>query len=236
MAFFHNPTAVYPNRIKFDAKSGRMYRCDRVKGADGKFSTNDVDITSTATMIMDPTSIRQGWFNVKTYKEIMVGYNDPDPGHPAEVDDNGASLWKFQVKITCKLCKQAGGDVREFATLAGTTIASLSELIEQWDTEQTNADDHQRQLLPVVRLTGAKPIKGAHGTNFSAEWETIQWMERPADLVPAANGNGSANGNGNGKPAPSNGHSVTATVEFDAPATEFAADAAGDAADDGLPF
>jgi hypothetical protein len=159
----------------------------------------------------------------------MVGYNDPDPGHPAEVDENGASLWKFQVKITVKLAKAAGGDIREFATLAGTTIQSLSELIETWEAERTNADGGTDQL-PVVKLTGAKPIKGSHGTNFQAEWQTTGWMARPADMARAANGNGKA--------ATTNGNGSNAVAEFDDVQAEPAsvADDTADSSDDGLPF
>ncbi len=36
--------------------------------------------------------------------------------------------------------------------------------------------------LPVIKLTGTKPVKTKHGTNYDPSFEIVAWVDRPAVL------------------------------------------------------
>jgi hypothetical protein len=41
-------------------------------------------------------------------------------------------------------------------------------------------------MLPVVRMTGASPVKSGASTNYKPSFEIVQWLARPAAMTAGA--------------------------------------------------
>jgi hypothetical protein len=70
---------------------------------------------------------------------------------------------------------------REFASTARATWAAVDQL----HTEYERHRDKHPGKLPVVRVTGAKPVRTPMGTSYSPMFEIVSWVDRPLELAAA---------------------------------------------------
>lgn len=183
--------------IKFDARAGRMFRVDREQDASGSWNTENVEVTSGFTAIMDLENIEVGWclFAAGVAPQLsLVKLGQPLPQRPSDQHKQG-------FRMMMKLGKSSGGDVREIAATAKAVLGAVDDLHNAFEAGRA-ANPNK---LPVVALTGSKAIvstgKGQTSTNYAPIFEITKWVDRPADLGGAA-GTGEAVEEAKPAPAP----------------------------------
>ncbi len=173
--------------IRNDARSGRWFRADRSQSADGRWSTDLVDISQPQpTFIMDLERIEVGW--------ISYGNGGPDlrmlpagqalPPQPSPEHKQG-----FRVRVYAP--KLLGGQ-REFASCAKVVIVAMEALHNAFQA----APERAQGLVPVVTVAGTTPVTTrtpqGSSTNYAPVFRIEKWVPRPAELEPTAAGGGAA--------------------------------------------
>lgn len=161
--------------IKFDCRAGRMFRRDRVNGENA-----DVDITKAFKAVMDLENLETGWMNFDTggapdFQMAVLG-KEPTPAKPSDKHRMG-------IRMTLKLHKDCGGDLREFAGNAKALVRGVDGL----HNEYLAGAKSNPGKLPVVVLEDAVPITSGEGarksTNYAPVFKITGWVSRPEDLV-----------------------------------------------------
>lgn len=160
--------------IKFDCRSGRMFRRDRVNGED-----NVVDISRSFKAVFDFENIEVGYINFDTGSAPdfqVVRFGEKQPDRPSEKHKPG-------VRLLVKLSKELGGDLRELASTARAFLRGIDELHSAYAAGSAANPGK----LPVVALKDTVAIVSGEGakksTNYSPVFEIVGWVARPADLV-----------------------------------------------------
>ena len=165
--------------VKYDARSGRFFRNDRVENKNtGKFENNAVEITFKA--VMDLENIEVGFINYvdgKAPEYLLVPAGAAWPIKPT------AAGWKQGVRGMLKLDKDCGGDVREITSNAQAFLKGFEDLMDQYEVEK-----HKHSgKLPVVTVNKTLPLStgagGKKSTNYQPEFKITGWVDRPDDLV-----------------------------------------------------
>jgi hypothetical protein len=160
--------------VKFDCRSGRMFRRDRVNGED-----NIVDVSRTFKAVFDFENIEVGYINFDTgsapdFQVVRFGQKQPD--RPSDKHKPG-------VRLLVKLAKEVGGDVRELASTARAFLRGIDDLHSAYAAGATANPGK----LPVVVIKDTVAITTGEGarksTNYSPVFEIVGWVARPADLV-----------------------------------------------------
>lgn len=190
--------------IKFDCRSGRMFRRDRVNGED-----NIVDVSRSFKAVFDFENIEVGYINFDTgsapdFQVVRFGQKQPD--RPSEKHKPG-------VRLLVKLSKELGGDLRELASTARAFLRGIDELHSAY-AAGVAANPGK---LPVVTLKDTVAITTGEGarksTNYSPVFEIVGWVARPADLVYKPKNPASV-----AAPAPAGGPPATGSTQVSAPA------------------
>lgn len=165
--------------LKYDARAGRMFRVDRDLDSGGEWTTKNVDITSNFSAVFDLENIETGWllFAAGTAPDIkVVRHGEPVPPRPSDQHKQG-------FRLTVRLSKECGGDVREFCASAKSVLFPIDEL----HTEYLAGAKANPGMLPLVKMTGTEAIstKSPKGTttNYAPVFEIVKWVARPADLA-----------------------------------------------------
>jgi hypothetical protein len=135
-----NGAGIIPH-IRYDARAGRLFGADRSQGADGRWTTELIDISQPPPVfIIDLEGTEVGW--------MAYGNGGPDlhmvplgqalPPQPSKEHKQG-----FRVKVYSKLL----GGVREFASSAKVVIAAMDALHDAFK----DAPERGQGLVPVVR-------------------------------------------------------------------------------------
>lgn len=164
--------------IKYDARAGRMFRMDRDLDAGGEWESKSVDITSNFAAVFDLENIETGWllFAAGTAPDIKtVRHGEPVPPRPTDQHKQG-------FRLTVKLAKECGGDVREFCASAKSVLFPIDEL----HTAYLAGAKANPGMLPLVKMTGTEAIstKSPKGTttNYAPVFEIVKWVKRPDGL------------------------------------------------------
>jgi hypothetical protein len=175
--------------VKWDARSGRMFRVDRSQGING-WESNDVDITSPPPrMAVDFGSIETGWMHFSpTGPDFrMAALGTAMPERPSKEHKQG-----FRVKVAGQIL----GGVREFGTSAKSVLTAMDALHSSFES----APEAAAGKIPVVDITGSAPIvtNGPQGkvTSYAPVFVIVGWTDRMPEMgdrtvpPPRANGNG----------------------------------------------
>lgn len=180
--------------IKYNAKAGRAFRVDR-SNASGTWEKEDVEITSNFKAVFDMENIEVGWMNFNTggAPDFQLAPLGSSAGpRPSENHREG-------FRVMMKLAKEAGGDVREFCSVAKVVLKGFDDLHDAY----LRGSETNPGKLPVVALKSTKEIKTGSGaqksTNYQPVFEITGWAARPADLVFKPKAKSS---NGHAAPAP----------------------------------
>jgi hypothetical protein len=164
--------------IKYDARAGRMFRVDRDLDAGGEWTTKPVDITANFSAVFDLENIETGWllFAAGMAPDIkVVRHGEPVPPRPSDQHKQG-------FRLTIKLAKECGGDVREFSASAKSVLFPIDEL----HTAYLAGQKANPGMLPLVKMTGTEAIstKSPKGTttNYAPVFEIVKWVKRPDGL------------------------------------------------------
>lgn len=159
--------------VKYDARAGRIHRIDRDNGV-----SNAVEITQSFTAIFDLKNIEVGYalFSAGGAPQwAMVRIGQTLPAKPSKDFKQG-----FRVMI--KLAKSLGGDVREFASVAGCVIAAMDQLFDTY----SKAPEFAAGKLPVVSIASTTMVKSGSGdktsTNYAPNFVITAWVDRPSEL------------------------------------------------------
>lgn len=168
--------------IKYDARSGRMFRVDRVNTGQG-FSDNPVDITAQFKAQCDFENLEIGWINfaagsAPSFTLIKMGANgqldQTLPPKPSAQHKNG-------LRFICKLAKEIASDkpVREIAGVSKAFLGAIEKVYEQY----LSLRHTQPGKLPVLAFDGMPvPVKTGSGekssTNYHPKFQIIGWAAR----------------------------------------------------------
>lgn len=159
---------------QFDAKAGRMFRRDKEQGQDAV----KTDITRSFKAVADMANIEVGWiaFTATGPDFQMMPLGATIPPRPTQEHKQG-------VRLTVKLAKDCGGDVREIASSAKAFLRGLDELHTAYQAgEKANPGK-----LPVIIIKDTVPITSGEGakktTNYAPVFEITAWVDRPQDLT-----------------------------------------------------
>jgi hypothetical protein len=161
--------------VKYDARHGVIYRCDRVQTPEG-WETEQHNITDNFEAVFDMDSIEVGWMLFSagappSFKMVPIG---TDIGLPP------SGTHKQGIRLHLKLSKDCAGDapVREFSS----TSVAVWQAIDQLHDEFEDGRHKHRGKLPLVGLAEAKPVKTMAGVNYAPIFEITGWVPRPAEL------------------------------------------------------
>ena len=162
--------------IKFDARSGVLYRCDRTRAADGEWYTSQENTTGNFVAVFDMENVQVGWiaFSSGGPPNFVMSPVGADIGNPP------GDQHKQGFRLHLKLAKGSGGGVREFASTAGSTWQAIDELHTEFEKERGK---HPGEL-PLVKLGGVRANKTPKGTSYVPTFKIAGWMARPAELEP----------------------------------------------------
>jgi type II secretory pathway pseudopilin PulG len=182
--------------IKYDARAGRIFRVEKVQGADG-FYNEQIDITTTFKAVFDFDNIEVGWLDFPMGSAPsfhLVPMGQQLPAKPSEKHKNG-------VRVMLKLAPSCGGDkqVREIASSAKAFLGGIEQIYSEYARDKAKYPGQ----LPVITLVSTTPVTTGSGitksTNYRPTFRIDGWKPRPADLIhkaaakPAAtNGSGTA--------------------------------------------
>ena len=191
--------------LKYDARSGRFFRVDRIDVGGGNFESAPIDITQNFKAIADFDNLEVGWINFvpgspPDFKLVPFGSKLPD--RPSATHKNGL---RFMVKLS----KDIGGDkpIREVAGTAKAFLGGIEEVYLAYRAAKFGDKDVDLKpgQLPVLTLEKTTPVKTGSGekssTNYRPTFKIATWVAR-GDLQhvsktngvaqPAQQGNGAA--------------------------------------------
>lgn len=160
--------------LKFDCRSGRMFKRDRVNG-----ENTQTDITKNFKAVVDFENVEVGYINFDTggapdFQVVRLGEQMPTPASPGH---------KQGVRLLVQLSKELGGDLREMASTAKAFLAGVDAL----HNDYLQGSKSNPGKLPVVTLEDCVPITTGEGskksTNYSPKFSIAGWIARPATLV-----------------------------------------------------
>jgi hypothetical protein len=159
--------------VKFDARSGRIFRRDRANG-----ENTDVDITKSFKAVFDFENIEVGWIDFNTGGAphfAMAPHGEITPEKPTEAHKEG-------IRCVVKLAPSCGGDIREIASNAKAFLRG----IEQLHDDYVAGAKKNPGKLPVVELADTVAITSGEGarksTNYSPVFEITGWVKRPEGM------------------------------------------------------
>jgi hypothetical protein len=161
-------------RCNFDARSGKMNRCDRQQDDVGEWTTTLVDITKTFGAIVDLENMEIGYIaftpgGQPDFRMVPVG---TDVGEPPS--DNHKEGFRLRMKLT----NGAGDDVREFASTSKMVWQSVDELHDKY----LEGSAKHKGKLPIVGIAEVAQARIASGTFYRPIFEITGWSKRPGDL------------------------------------------------------
>lgn len=177
--------------VKYDARSGRISRRDRVNG-----ETTEIDITKNFKAVFDAENVEIGWasFNTGGAPDMRLvrmsdGKNiqrptivEVDEKTGREVEKNDPNF-RACVRYVIKLGKECGGDIREFATNANASLDGIKKLQDAYES----GVKQNPGKLPVVEFKDSIAKTSGEGqkrsTNYAPVFEIVGWVKRPEDLV-----------------------------------------------------
>lgn len=170
--------------FKYNTKSGRFSKADRVQTADG-WKTNEIDLGSSVTFAADLANVRIGWMHFQqgqAPRKVLVPFGVNMPPRPGDLDDKGKPAFKAGVEFDVII--QGEKIVRELSSNASTAVEAFAAAFEAFQA----APERNTGKVPVLSVTDTVPIKGAHGTNYAPKVSIVAWVDRPPilDTAPAA--------------------------------------------------
>jgi len=159
--------------VKYNAKAGRWYT--KKDGA-------EVEVQNPV-FVADFANAKKAWMhfmegqapNVVYFDDLTTQVPQPTPNHKLGVSVNLFSKSSF-------------GGVVKLESNSINTCKALDGLF----TLYNNAPESKQGKLPVVKVTGANPIKGNYGTNYEPAFAIEKWVDRPAEFDEVAQSTSSA--------------------------------------------
>ena len=163
MSLYQAPTGDSTPWVKFNGKAGRWY----VK-KDG----SEVEVTNPV-FVADLANAKRAWMHFQEGQAPNVVYF---PSHEAQIAKPSEN---HKLGISLNLFSNANfGGVVRMESNSINTCKAIGELYDLYES----APESKKNMLPVVKVTGATPIKGNFGTNYAPVFVIDKWVPRPAEL------------------------------------------------------
>lgn len=169
---------------KYDSRGGRLTRNDRTQDGSGNYVSSPVDITRTFRAVIDLANLEVGWMHFaagQAPQMHLARLGEAFPDEPA-----GPDKFRRGARLTMKLDKNCGGDVREMSGNSTVFLRGVDELHTAFEAGSLQNPGK----LPVVTLPDTKLVTSGSGdkksTNYQPVFEIVAWVDRPADLQPRA--------------------------------------------------
>lgn len=163
MSLYNAPSGEFTPYVKYNAKAGRWY----VKDGDSEREVPN------PVFVADLGGVRKAWMNFREGQAPDIVFfeniNDNVPA-PSENHKLGLSLKLFS--------QNAFGGVVKLESNSQNTCSAISDLYGLYE----ESPESKKGKLPVVKVTGAEPIKGNYGTNYKPTFEIEKWVDRPAEF------------------------------------------------------
>lgn len=159
--------------IKYNAKAGRWY----IKGENG-----DVEV-SNPEFVADFANIKTGWFYYAAGQapervlDPSLSQRAPKPDRTF-VDNQGKTKDCFKRGFVLNCFAKSLGGVVELSS----TADAISQVIGQLYSSISENEEFKAGKVPVLKVTGANPVTGKHGTNYAPAMTVSKYIDRPADL------------------------------------------------------
>ncbi len=177
--------------LKYDGRAGRLHRVDRAQGADGMWTSNEVDITRDAAFVADFANVRIGYINYPkgaAPQKVMVPFGAQLPPRPADLGPDGRPLYRdgfeFDVVLHKSVAGEDNGQAREVSSTAKVAIDGFGEAFDAYKA----APEAKTGKLPVLKLVDTIAVKSGQSTNYRPVFKIMAWVDRP----PGLGGNGAA--------------------------------------------
>lgn len=166
--------------VKYDARSGRMFRMDR-DNVGGEWVKTEVDITKTFKALMDLENSEVGWIEIANGAApvfALAKIGEPIPAKPTPKARNG-------IRVVLKLAKECANDtpIREIAGNARSFMQGMEKLQEDYAAGVVENPGK----LPVVILEDTVPVKSSgkdengkpvSSTNYAPVFKITGWAPR----------------------------------------------------------
>ncbi len=168
-----NSSGDFTPWIKFNAKAGRWY----IKGDNG-----DVEVTNPE-FVADFANIKTGWFYYAAGQapervfDPSLTQRAPKPERTF-VNAQGKTQDCFKRGFSLNLYAKSLGGVVELSS----TADAISQVIGQIYSSVTESADFKAGNVAVLKVTGANPVTGKHGTNYAPVMSVSKYIARPAEL------------------------------------------------------
>lgn len=165
--------------LRYNAKEGRFFLCDRVKVND-QWEATEVEAPLPVSFLADFQSLEIGWtcfksgsFDVRYIPypiEAQLTGEAPDFG-PRPSPDH-----KIGFRM---LVKARDGVIRHFGHASQIVYSSFSALHDQF---LKTAEAQDLGKAAVITVTEVKPITGKNGKNYEPRFQLGRFVARPEDL------------------------------------------------------
>lgn len=149
--------------VKYNAKAGRWYV--KKDGAEAE--------VQNPVFVADFANAKKAWMwfqegqapNVVYFDTLDSQIPQPSPNHKL-----GVSMMLFS--------KAMFGGVVKLESNSINTCKALGGLFDLY----SDAPESKAGKLPVVKVTGANPVKGNYGTNYEPVFAIEKWVPRPSEF------------------------------------------------------
>lgn len=163
MSLYDAPSGDFTPYVKYNAKAGRWY----VKKDD-----QEVEVQNPV-FVADLANAQKAWMyfmegqapNIVYFPDLNTQVEKPSENH------------KLGISIKLFSDNHFGGVVK-MESSSINTCSAIGELHKAYEA----APESKAGKLPVVKVTGAEPIKGNYGTNYKPLFEIEKWVSRPAEF------------------------------------------------------
>jgi hypothetical protein len=164
-------------QIRYGAESGRLYKIDRVGGANG-FENVMTELPAGTKLIPDWGSIQVGWLHFAAGMAPSMAIAPLGQPMPARPDANHKQGFRLLVHLG------SNGGIREFASSSKTVTGAVDHMHTLFENDPQAATGK----LPILEFTGGRltQMKNQHGTKnlFIPEFTVTTWIARSADFGP----------------------------------------------------
>jgi len=161
MSLYNAPSGDFTPYVKYNAKAGRWY-CKK----DGA----EVEVQNPV-FVADLGNAKKAWMYFAEGQAPNVVY------FPSLAEHVPAPSENHKLGVSVNLYSEASfGGVVKLESNSVNTCSAIGELHGMYEA----APESKQGKVPVVKVTGAEPIKGNFGTNYKPLFQIEKWIDRPA--------------------------------------------------------
>ena len=181
MAFgYKTTTGDFLPIVKYDARSGRFFKVDKLPGQQGV----DTEIPAGTTFAVDFGTLEAGWvtFGAQGPVRKMRPYIEGEETipQPQEKDSDGKLI--FRPGFYVKLAGNALDGIREWIGASAAVMNAMDDLYQTFAV----APEAASGKIPLICIASTTAIRSGAGTrsstNYAPVFQVNGWVDRPEGL------------------------------------------------------